>query len=117
MSAPTDAGRALTDALAAAISGDQARVDEALDRLADTLASRIAGRSGQPGEPGPEGWLTTRAAADYLGMTPAALHKLTSAGAVPFEQEAPGCRCYFNRDELDRWQRAGRPRTSWLRAA
>lgn len=60
--------------------------------------------------------MTSRAAADYLGLSVGAYHKLTAARAVPFEQRGPGCRCWFKREELDRWQHAGRPRTAWLRA-
>jgi len=53
------------------------------------------------------GWMTSREAAAYLGLTLAALHRLTAARAVPFEQDAPGGKCWFNRADLDAWRRGG----------
>jgi hypothetical protein len=42
---------------------------------------------------------------DYLGVSLAALHKHTAARTIPFEQDAPGCKLWFRRDELDAWRR------------
>ncbi|MHB8490960.1 MAG: helix-turn-helix domain-containing protein [Solirubrobacteraceae bacterium] len=90
--------------------------EDALDALAERIAPRVAARIDRTsGEP--DGWLTTRAAAAYLGLSVVALHKLTAAQAVPFEQEGPGCRCWFRCSELDEWVRAGRPAARALRAA
>jgi excisionase family DNA binding protein len=50
-------------------------------------------------------WLDSAEAAAYLGMSPNALHKLTAARAIPFEQASAGARCYFKRSELDAWRR------------
>ena len=82
--------------------------DDALDALAERLAPRIEARLGRSRVPATdaERWMTTAEAADYLGMTTNALHKLTAARAIPFSQDGPGCRCYFKRSELDSW-RAG----------
>jgi hypothetical protein len=55
------------------------------------------------------GWLDSAAAAAYLGTTRNALHKATAARTVRFEQECPGGRCWFRREDLDAWRR-GRPR-------
>jgi excisionase family DNA binding protein len=52
----------------------------------------------------PDGWLTTKQAADYLGMTANALHKLTAARTIPFEQDAPGGKCWFRCSDLDAWR-------------
>ncbi len=95
------------DTLAAAII---ARLDDdALDALAERLAPRLEGLFGRSPVPtaDPDRWLTTAEAADYLGMTPNALHKLTAARALPFAQDGPGCRCYFKRSDLDRWRDSG----------
>lgn len=89
--------------------------DAALDRLADLLSERLAARGSATAPE--DGWLDSRRAADYLGMSRDALHKLTAARAVPFEQEGFGCRCWFKRSDLDAWVRAGRPATRSLRAA
>jgi excisionase family DNA binding protein len=53
------------------------------------------------------GWMTSRDAATYLGLTLPALHRLTAARAIPFEQDAPGGKCWFNRVDLDAWRRGG----------
>jgi excisionase family DNA binding protein len=79
--------------------------DDALDRLADRLVPLIERRSGKSTE---DRWLSTRKAADYLGLTPNALHKLTAARAIPFSQDAAGGKCWFLRSELDAWRREGR---------
>lgn len=53
------------------------------------------------------GWMASREAAAYLGLTLAALHRLTAARAIPFEQDAPGGKCWFNRTDIDTWRRGG----------
>jgi excisionase family DNA binding protein len=77
--------------------------DDALDDLADRLADRIVARLPCP-DAGDAGWLTTRQAAAYLGMSVHALHKLTAAREIPFSQDGPGARCYFRRGDLDEWR-------------
>src|SRR5438132_9983965 len=37
-----------------------------------------------------DAWLDARSAASYLGLTRTALHKLTAARTIPFEQDGPG---------------------------
>lgn len=53
------------------------------------------------------GWLDTKQAANYLGLSVDSLHKLTAARGIPFEQSSPNARCWFLRSELDRWRRKG----------
>lgn len=81
-------------------------VDALLDQLADRVADRIMERLSftQPA-PEPDRWMNSAEAAAYLGTTANALHKLTSARTVPFEQDAPGGRLYFKRSDLDAWRR------------
>ena len=55
--------------------------------------------------PAEAGWMTSRQAAAHLGLTLHALHRLTAARAVPFEQDTPGGKCWFNRADLDAWRR------------
>jgi excisionase family DNA binding protein len=52
-----------------------------------------------------DGWLSTRQAADYLGISTNALHKLTASRAIRFEQDKPGGKCWFKRSELDAFRR------------
>ncbi len=80
--------------------------DEALESLAERLAPRLARRLQSVGRPSDE-WLTAKAAAQHLGISVTALHKLTSARMIPFEQDGPGCKLWFRRAELDSWRRSG----------
>jgi excisionase family DNA binding protein len=75
--------------------------DDALAELAERLAPFLP----QPTTPESDRWLGTREAAEYLGLTANALHKLTAARAIPFQQDGPGARCWFRREELDAWRR------------
>jgi excisionase family DNA binding protein len=75
------------------------------DDLAE-LAARLAPFLPAPEDPAPDGWLSTREAASHLGISVNALHKLTAARAIRFEQAKPGGRCWFRRSDLDAW-RAG----------
>jgi excisionase family DNA binding protein len=61
-------------------------------------------------EAGADQWLDSDDAADYLGLSRNALHKLTSGRSIPFAQDQPGGRLSFQRSELDRWRRGGRGR-------
>jgi excisionase family DNA binding protein len=56
----------------------------------------------------PDGWLDTKQAAEYVSLTVAALHRHTAARTIPFEQDAPGGKCWFKRSELDAWRRGER---------
>jgi excisionase family DNA binding protein len=53
-----------------------------------------------------DGWMNTRAAAEYLGMSVSALHRLTAAREIPCSQDGPGARCFFRRSDLDGWRGA-----------
>jgi excisionase family DNA binding protein len=74
--------------------------------LAADLAAALRPHLGQQ-QPFDDSWLTSDQAAAYIGLTRTAMHKLTSEHAIPFEQEGPGCNCYFKRSELDDWRRGG----------
>lgn len=77
--------------------------DDALERLADLVAQRLAFTLTSSSTA--DRWLTSREAAEHLGLPSVAqLHKLSAARAVPFHQDRPGGRLYFRRSELDRWR-------------
>ena len=78
----------------------------ALDALADLLAPKLEQRL-KPAATAHDGWLDTKRAAAYLGLSVNALHKLTAARLIPFEQEGPGCKCWFKPSELDAWRESG----------
>jgi excisionase family DNA binding protein len=61
--------------------------------------------------------MDAREAAAYLGVHRDTLRKLAAERAVPVHQDGPGCKLYFNRNELDEWRRTARaPRSRRLRA-
>ena len=103
MSATSPLARAILDAL----SGDQAACDE-LRALLRVDSPRISDS---------DAWMPARDAAAYIGVTLDALHKLTAARAIPFEQDGPRCKLWFQRSELDRWRRGGAVRRECRRPA
>jgi hypothetical protein len=80
-----------------------------LDALADRIAERVAIHLAKPHDD-LNRWLTTREAAEHLGMHPDTLGRRAAAGTIPNEQEGPGCPRYFLLSELDRWREPGCPR-------
>lgn len=74
--------------------------DQALDELALLLGPRIADRLA----PAPGGWLESKTAAEYLGISVDALHRLTAARALTFSQERPNAKCFFRRSDLDAYR-------------
>lgn len=49
-------------------------------------------------------WLTSREAAEHLGLSLNALHKRTRRHEIPAVQESDGGKLYFRRSDLDRWR-------------
>jgi len=82
---------------------------ESLRQLAKELAPLVAAElQGDLGHVTvDDGWMTTKQAAEYLGTTANALHKLTASRAIPFEQAGPGCKCLYKRSDLDAWVKSG----------
>jgi excisionase family DNA binding protein len=94
---------------------DSSLIDQLLGRIADLVVDRLMARSENETEQ-PNEWLDAREAAAYLGIHRDTLRKLAAERAVPVHQDGPGCKLYFNRDELDDWRRSGRAPRSQLRA-
>lgn len=90
--------------IARALVDEISRDPAALERLAELLAPHLSSNVGEV----EDGWMSTKDAAAYLGLTPNALHRLTAARSVPFAQEMPGGKCWFLRSELDEWRRGQR---------
>jgi Helix-turn-helix domain len=55
-----------------------------------------------------DGWLDGKAAAEYLGISPAALAHLAKRGQIAYEQEAPGCKRFYRRTDLEAYRRGER---------
>lgn len=85
-------------------------LDDLLDALADRLAERLNPRLAEPRDGIEDRWLTTREAAQHLGIHPDNLRKLATARVIPSEQDAPGCVHHFRLSDLDRWRESGGPR-------
>ncbi len=83
--------------------------DEQIEALAVLVAERLKGmRQTADGTAPLSEWLDVKEAALYLGVKPERVRKLRARGVLPSYQEAPGCRVFFRRGELDavmtRWQ-------------
>jgi excisionase family DNA binding protein len=78
--------------------------DEQLDQITALVSERVVGLLAHQAQAPADDWLTTKQAAAHLGMTPNALHKLTSARTIRFTQDRPGSRCWFRRSDLDAWR-------------
>jgi hypothetical protein len=92
----------MNNALAHAIVDALRADDVALDELRALISIEA------PSPPEPDAWMTAREAAAYLGFASVhPLHKLTAARTIPFAQDAPGCRLFFKRSDLDDWRRSG----------
>ena len=88
----------MSDALAEAVLA--ALDDAALDALAERLAPRIASKLPANGD----GWLDSNGAADYLGLSIFALHRLSAERRIPCSQDREGGKLWFMRSKLDAWR-------------
>jgi excisionase family DNA binding protein len=73
--------------------------DDALAALMDALGEDV-----HQGDGFPE-WMNVTTAAAYLDVSVQRLRKLVATKQIPFVQEAPACRIFFSRSDLDRWMR------------
>lgn len=109
--------QALASVLAASVASERAALDTLLlallERCAEDRALRERARLalGLDGcaETAKDGWMDTKKTSAYLGLPLSTLHRLTAARTIPFEQDGPGCKCWFKRSELDEWRRRGQP--------
>jgi excisionase family DNA binding protein len=76
---------------------DDTQVDTIIERVAQALRDDDRVETSEPG------YLDVRAAAEYLGVAPGRVRKLVGRNAIPYFQEAPGCRVTFARNDLDDW--------------
>jgi excisionase family DNA binding protein len=67
-----------------------------VERVAAALAARLEAPASSP-------WLDVNGAASYLACSRERVRKLVARKEVPFHQEGPGSRIFFNRGELDEW--------------
>ena len=86
--------------LAAILDGLRPEIERLVDQRVD---ERLRGVE----PPGPDPWMTTAEAADYLRLTPEALRARARRGTVPARRD--GDRYLFHREELDASIRCRRP--------
>ncbi len=79
---------------------------EQLERLADAVATRLAGRF--PQQPTEGRWLTSAEAARYLGASVEAIRDLAAARKIAFSQTCAGAPMYFDPADLDAYRRQHR---------
>ena len=86
---------------------------EQVTALAALVANLLRAQAQPPGSESWPEWMNIATAASYLDCTPERVRKLVARREIPYHQEAPGCRIFFRREELDTWMAASRrgPRT------
>ena len=76
------------------------------------LARRLAPYMPKPAPVSRDGWLNSRQAAEYLGISLDTLQDLAARRQIPFEQRTERGRLYFDPAALDNWRRGGAPARS-----
>ena len=86
---------------------------EQVSALAALVANLLRAQPQPSGSESWPEWMNVDTAARYLDCTPERVRKLVARREIPYHQEAPGCRIFFRRPELDTWMAASRrgPRT------
>jgi len=74
-----------------------------MDQIVDRIAHRIVELLEVEGDKSNQ-WLDSKQAAEHLGISLNALHRLTSRREIPFAQQSEGGRLYFRPSELDAWR-------------
>lgn len=77
---------------------------EWLEALADLVADKLAARV-EPPKQWPE-WMSIDAASRYLDCSPQRLNKLKQRDQIPYVQDGPHARIWFEREALDDWMRS-----------
>ena len=75
--------------------------DETLQQLVEEVVYRVRAEL-EPSEQRQE-WLSVESAARHLDVSAERIRKLAAVRDLPYYQEAPGCRVFFRRSELDAW--------------
>jgi excisionase family DNA binding protein len=75
------------------------------DTALTAIAAALDSNHRDDPEPSPE-WMNVNTAARYLDVSTERVRKLVARREIPFTQEAPGCRVFFSRSDLDAWMRS-----------
>ncbi len=74
-----------------------------LDQLASAVARRVFELLSDPAS---DPWISSREAAEHLGIHYSTLKERAAAGELPAFQDAPSGPLWFKRSELDDWRRS-----------
>jgi hypothetical protein len=74
--------------------------EELVEAIAERAAQIVVERLDVDLQAWPE-WMGIETASRYLDISPERLRKLQARRQLPYHQEGPGCRVFFNRHELD----------------
>jgi excisionase family DNA binding protein len=77
---------------------DKAQLASFVEAIAERVLARLADRDN--GDAWPE-WMSIPTAARYLDVSPERVRKLIARHALPAHREAPGCRVFLRRRDLD----------------
>jgi excisionase family DNA binding protein len=78
-----------------------------LAALAARVLELVRDQLACPAEPWPD-WMNVDTASRYLDCTSERLRKLVARRQIPYHQDAPGCRIFFHRPDLDHWMHSFR---------
>jgi excisionase family DNA binding protein len=75
--------------------------DSLVEHIADRAAEILRASAPSPYDSAWPEWMSVPTAARYLDVSEERIRKLKDRGAIPCHQEAPGCRVFFRRSDLD----------------
>lgn len=81
---------------------------EAVEEIARLAAEIAAGQLAERAASTWPEWMSVETAARYLDVPVERVRKLKDRLEIPHYQEAPGCRVFFRRTELDEWMLGSR---------
>jgi excisionase family DNA binding protein len=76
--------------------------DDLIEEITERVTRRVIETLNQDTTLGAR-WMSITTAAEYLDCPVERLRKLVQRRAIPFNQEAPNTRVFFDRHALDRW--------------
>jgi Helix-turn-helix domain len=97
-------GSGVTDPLAFLSADARAAIEQLVDARVEQRLAEIDPRRA---DGWPE-WMSVETAARYLDVSEERVRKFKDRRAIPYYQEAPNCRVFFCRAELDQWMHEAR---------
>ena len=76
---------------------------EVVEQLVDVVVERVLDELRERDPGGWPQWMSADTASRYLDVSVERVRKLIARREIPFVQEAPGCRVFLGRHDLDAW--------------